>query len=80
MIKQIAVVAFLFLCFSYDAEAKDQDCKKLADQAYSLMLDYQLTGKSEIEEIKNTKRVINFFDKKYEAFNYAYSIFDKCDK
>ena len=78
--QKLSLATFLFLALSYNAEATDQDCRTLADQAYSSMMKYQLTGKTTIKEIANTKRVINMFDKKYEAMQYAYSIFDKCDK
>ena len=78
--QKLSLATFLFLALSYNTEAKDQDCKQVADQAYSLMMNYQLTGKTEIKEIANIKQVINMFDKKYEAMQYAYTIFDRCDK
>ena len=77
---KLSLAVVIFLSLSYNAEAKDQDCKQIADQAYNSMMNYQLTGKTEIKEIANTKQVINMFDKKYEAMQYAYTIFDKCDK
>ena len=77
---KLSLAAIILLSLSCNAMAKDQDCKVLADQAYNSMMDYQLTGKTNNKEIANTKQVINLFDKKYEAMQYAYTIFDKCDK
>ncbi len=75
--KSLITITLLLLSFSAQA---DQDCKALANQAYNEMLEYQITGKTDNKEIKESTIVINFFDKKYEATQYAFKAFDKCDK
>jgi hypothetical protein len=85
--KKLLAVSILTLCFlAPDSYASASNCDTLAQQAYSAMIEYQITGEFEpelkeslVKSIKKVDRVINNWDKKAEATKYAWKVLDNCN-
>ena len=78
--QKLALAVTIFLSLSYNVEASQTDCEEVRAKAYSAMMEYQFTGKTDNKEIKQVAQQINMFDKKYEAHKYAFKMFDQCNE